>query len=151
MNYYDEINGMIDQWIQGILTADRKGFKVGVKGDVLSVFEFHMLKKIGDGENKKLYELVDEMDVDRGIIASSIKKLILGGYVVKEKSKEDKRVTLLRLTSGGRSILQNKIQTHRDYLNGVLSNVSLNEEKIILKFLKKINEVSYLESWQDFE
>ncbi|MEW9124281.1 MAG: MarR family transcriptional regulator [Thermotaleaceae bacterium] len=141
-NYYNEINNILDKLIHKVLVYDRKGFKIGIKGEPLSLLDIYILKKIGEGERKKLYELVEEMEIDRGLISSFVQKLILNGYVQKEKSREDKRVHMVKLTALGREMLDKNLDRQEELLNFILSDVTLNEEKTILKFLSKINQTT---------
>ncbi|KXG75644.1 MarR family winged helix-turn-helix transcriptional regulator [Thermotalea metallivorans] len=140
-NYYKEINKMLEKLVHRVLIYDRAGFKKGVKTEELSLLDIYILKKIGEEESKKIYELVNEMEIDRGIIASSTSKLVSCGYVEKEKSQEDKRVYVLRLTEQGRQLWHKNNEKHGELLNFVLADITLNEEKAILKFLSKINQV----------
>lgn len=139
-NYYKEINKMLEKLVHRVLIYDRAGFKNGVKTEELSLLDIYILKKIGEAESKKIYELVNEMEIDRGIIASSTNKLVSYGYVEKEKSREDKRVYVLRLTEQGKRLWHKNNERHGELLNFVLADITLNEEKAILKFLSKINQ-----------
>ncbi|MCT4619734.1 MAG: MarR family transcriptional regulator [Marinisporobacter sp.] len=140
-NYYYEINKMLDKLMHKVLVYDRKGFKINGKEE-LSLLDIHVLRKIGQVNNKKIYELVKDLEIDRGLIASVMKKLILNGYITKEKSEEDKRVYILRLTDEGKEMCKKTLDIQKDLLNFVLSDVTLNEEKAILKFLSKINQTT---------
>jgi DNA-binding MarR family transcriptional regulator len=143
-NYYKEINKMIERLVHRVLIYDRTGFKSGMKAETLSLLDVYILKKIGEVESKKIYELVHEMEMDRGIVASSTNKLVSCGFVEKQKSQEDKRVFILRLTEEGRHLWEKNQGVHAELLNVVLGDVTLNEEKAILKFLSKMNQRTLL-------
>ncbi|WP_129600265.1 MarR family winged helix-turn-helix transcriptional regulator [Anaerophilus nitritogenes] len=143
-NYYPQINKMIDKLMHQVLIYDRKGFKIGSKLENLSLLDIHTLRKIEEKEDTKIYELVEELEIDRGIISSVIKKLIQNGYIVKEKSKEDKRVYILKLTTEGKEMCTKTMEIQKKLLGFVLEDMSLNEEKAILKFLSKINQTTLL-------
>ncbi|MCT4605092.1 MAG: MarR family transcriptional regulator [Marinisporobacter sp.] len=140
-NYYYEINKMLDKLMHKVLVYDRKGFKINGKEE-LSLLDIHVLRKIGQVNNKKIYELVKDLEIDRGLIASVMKKLILNGYITKEKSEEDKRVYILKLTDEGKEMCKKTLDIQKDLLNFVLSDVTLKEEQAILKFLSKINQTT---------
>ena len=141
-NYYNEINRMLDKLIHKVLIYDRKGFKVGAKGESLSLLDLDILRRIGEENCKKLYTLVEEMEMDRGLISSCIQKLSLMGYLEKEKSKKDKRVYIVRLTDLGRKMTENNLEKQKELLHFILDEMTLNEEKTILKFLSKINQTT---------
>ncbi|MFZ5968088.1 MAG: MarR family winged helix-turn-helix transcriptional regulator [Bacillota bacterium] len=141
-NYTREIQNMMDRLIYRILIVDKKGLKAGKKGDVLSGFDIYMLKKIGEDDEKKLYELIEEMEADRGLIASSLKKLMAYGFVEKEKSPTDKRAFILRLTEEGKQVYEEKKAEQQQLLDLVLADITLNEEKAVLKFLSRMNQAT---------
>lgn len=141
-NYYNEINRMLDKLIHKVLLYDRKGFKAGVKGEALSLLDLDILRRIGEQDRKKLFELVEEMEMDRGLISSCIQKLVLNGYLEKEKSKKDKRAYIVRLTEPGRKMTQIHLEKQKELLHLILDDMSLNEEKAILKFLSRVNQTS---------
>lgn len=144
-NYYKEISKMVDKLVHRALIADKKGFKTGIKGETLSLLEIHILRKISEKENKKIYELVEELEIDRGILSSSINRLTASQLIIKEKSKLDKRVFFLKLTEEGRVIVEKSLEKQKALLEHILSDVTLNEEKAILKFLSKMNQVTRAE------
>ncbi len=141
-NYYNEINRMLDKVIHKVLIYDRRGFKVGVKGEALSLLDLDILRRVGEQDYKKLYALVEEMEMDRGLISSCVQKLALNGYLEKEKSKKDKRAYIVRLTELGRRMTEDNLEKQKELLHFILDDMSLNEEKAILKFLSKINQTT---------
>lgn len=142
-NYYNEINRMIEKIAHKVLISDKRKFKVGRKNQEFSLLEMFIIKKIGKNEIKSIYELVKEMEIDRGLVTSIIKKLVITGYIKKEKAQEDKRVNMLRLTVSGKEIYNEIIVGQQEFFEFILSDVTLNEEKAILKFLSKINQKIY--------
>ncbi|WZL73790.1 MarR family transcriptional regulator [Clostridiaceae bacterium 35-E11] len=146
-NYYHEINKMMEKLIHKILVQDRKGFKLDERGVELSFLDMDVIRKIGEVEDKKIYELIEEMEMDRSFVASITKKLMLGGYIVKEKSHQDKRVYILRLTEEGKKIYKKSLEKQSVFIDFILSEITLNEEKAILKFLSKINQTTLLQHW----
>ena len=141
-NYYNEINRMMEKLIHKVLVYDRKGFKAGVKGEALSLLDLDILRRIEEQGCKKLYELVEEMEIDRGLISSCIQKLVLNSYLEKEKSKKDKRAYIVRLTELGREMTETHLEKQKELLHLILDDMSLNEEKAILKFLSRVNQTS---------
>ncbi|MBF8982930.1 winged helix DNA-binding protein [Lutibacter sp. B2] len=141
-NYYNEINIMVEKLMHKILVYDRKGFKIGTKSKELSLLDVYVLKAIGEEKEKKIYELLEEVEMDRGMVASIIKKLVLYAYVRKERSEDDKRAYILSLTEKGMDMYNKTLEIQENFLEFILSDITLNEEKAILKFLSKINQTT---------
>ncbi|RKD23598.1 DNA-binding transcriptional regulator, MarR family [Caminicella sporogenes DSM 14501] len=139
-NYYKEINKMIEKIIHNIIVLDKRGFKLGLKGEVLSFLDIYIIKIIGQNSMMSIYNLVNKTGVDRGIIASVVNKMVAGGYFKKEKSKDDKRVYMVMLTEEGKKVYDKIIDNQNNLLEFILSDITLNEEKALLKFLSKVNQ-----------
>ncbi len=145
-NYYEQIYKLIVKSIHKVLIQDRKGLKIGTKGEAISLLDIHILEKIGEAGHKKIYQLVEDISMDRRFIASCVKKLLLNGYIEKERSEKDKRVHILKLTEYGKMHYKKYEQEQKKWLNFVLSEVTLNEEKAIVKFLSRINRATFYET-----
>jgi len=141
-NYYREINKMLEKVVHKILVLDKKGFKIGLKGEELSLLDIYIIKMIGKNEMMSIYNLVDETEIDRGVITSIVNKMVAGGYFKKEKSKEDKRVYMVMLTEEGKAIYEKILKEQNNLLDFILEEISLNEEKAVLKFLSKVNQTT---------
>ncbi|WP_432662761.1 transcriptional regulator [Wukongibacter baidiensis] len=139
-NYYNQINMMMEKIINKILITDKKGFKIGRKNEELSLLDILVIKKIGSNSMKPIYSLVKETEIDRGVISSIINKLVANGYIKKEKAKEDKRVNMVILTEEGEEVYNKILKGQSDILEFILNDITLNEEKTIIKFLSKVNQ-----------
>lgn len=139
-NYYNEINKLMEKIIHKVLILDKKGFKIRKKNQELSLLDMLIIKKIGRESKKSIYSLVKETDIDRGVIATIINKLVAVGYVIKEKAEEDKRVNMVLLTDEGKEVYNIVIDSQKEFFDVILNDITLNEEKAILKFLSKINQ-----------
>jgi DNA-binding MarR family transcriptional regulator len=139
-NYYKEINKIMEKIIHKALILDKKGFKIGKKNQDLSLLDMLIIKKIGKESKKSIYNLVKETEVDRGVIATIINKLVATGYIIKEKAEEDKRVNMVSLTQEGEAVYNMLVDSQKEFFDVILNDITLNEEKTILKFLSKINQ-----------
>jgi len=139
-NYYKEINKIMEKITHKFLINDRKGFKLGLKGEEFSILDMHIIKTIGKNNIISLYKLVEYIEIDRGVITSILNKMTKWGYIEKEKSEEDKRVYNIMLTKEGHRIYDDILKEEKELLEFVLEDISLNEEKAILKFFSKLNQ-----------
>lgn len=139
-NYYNEINEMMEKIINRFLVIDKRGFRLGKKNEELSLLDIIVIKKIGISIMKPIYSLARETEMDRGVITSIINKLVASGYIKKEKAEEDKRVNMVTLTDKGEETYQKILNKQIEILDFVLNDITLNEEKAVLKFLSKINQ-----------
>ena len=145
-NYYHEIDKMLRKIVTKALITDRQGLKLGTKGEVLSFLELYILREIGEKGNKKISELIDEMQLNRGMASLVFKKLVINGYVSKKQSEEDRRVYGLMLTDLGKQIVDKSMEDEKKLLEFILADISLNEERAVLKFLSKLNQGAFLKT-----
>ncbi len=137
---YNEIEIMLERLFTKLLAVDRRGIKVNGKNEKFSFVDVMVLRMIGLKDDVSIYDLIYEIDVDRGIVSTSISKLTKGKYVEKKRSPHDGRVFLLNLTDDGKQLF-GKLQEHEHALVGfIMENSTINEQKAVLKFLSRINQ-----------
>ncbi len=139
-NYYREINKIMEKLIYKFSILDKNGLSLGGKGGNLSFLEVHIIKEIGKSSVQSIYSLIKETEIDRNTITTITNRLVMSGYLEKQRSEEDKRVYMLTLTDSGREIYKRIILKEKEVLDFVLNDITLNEEKAVLKFLSKINQ-----------
>lgn len=140
-NYYMEISKLMDKLLEKALIYNINGFKIGPKKEVFTTLEVVILKRIAISPNQKMMQIIDDININRSLASSMIKKLIVKGYIEKNQSKEDRRVYLLQLTENGNQVVEESFNLQKRYLDFVLNDISVNEEKAVLKFLSKLNQL----------
>ncbi|SDJ94171.1 MarR family winged helix-turn-helix transcriptional regulator [Natronincola ferrireducens] len=136
-NYYQQIHEYLLKLIKNILSYDKKGLQV--KGIDLSLLELLIIKELGGEKEKKMFEVIDALGIDRNSFVTLINKLQQQQYIIKTKSEEDKRVHLLSLSSKGEELLEEIEDKEKELLYSLLNDFSFNEEKAVLKFLVKLD------------
>lgn len=131
---------MIEKTIYRLIIADKKGLKKGNKNEDISFLDFIVLNRIAQEEEISQFVLAKETEVARSIMVSVINKLVSGGYIRKEKAVDDKRVNILKLTEEGQKVWQRYTDNQKDAIDYILHDITLNEEKAILKFLAKASQ-----------
>lgn len=83
-------------------------------------------------------EIAQIIGKDKSTVTPLVEKLFNLGYVEKEKSEKDKRITHIKLTQKGREIESKYDEISRDVNNTAYKNFSQEEKEIFLKLLKKL-------------
>ncbi len=135
-NYYVQIHEYLEKLIRNIIRLDKKG--IHADGSCLSVTDIIILKLIGAQPAKKMFEIIEALDMDRNTFKTIINRMILQGYVSKYRSKEDKRAYFLQLTDKGKKVFEEITEKEEEMLVTLLNDFTFNEEKAILKFLVKL-------------
>lgn len=84
-------------------------------------------------------EIADLIGKDKSTVTPLVNKLLKLGYVKKEKSKEDKRVTFIELTDKGREIESRYKAISNEVVTTAYKGFSEEEKEIFLRLLKKLS------------
>lgn len=137
-NYSNEIAKLLDRFQTKVLHQDKSGFFKKELGFKLSLVELLMLKRIAEKENIRISDLVEFLEVDRNLVNTTVKRLVTLKLVAKNQDRDDGRGQCLQLSPAG-LVLYEKILLHQSKeLAFALSDVTINEEKAILKFMSKM-------------
>lgn len=99
-----------------------------------------ILAMLFSGTKYTMRELADKINRTKPTVTVLVDKLVELGYVIKEKSVEDSRVTFISLTEKG-AALQPVYVAVSDKLNvAVYQNLSEEEAELVEKLLDKINQ-----------
>lgn len=137
-NYSREIAHMLDRLYTKILSQDKNGY---FKNDIalrLNLMELLIIKRVGEAETIRLSVLIDALEIDRNLVTQAIKKLCSLKLAHKSKDPEDGRGQCISLLPSGQALYGQILNHQKDELDFILSDVTINEEKTILKFISKI-------------
>ncbi|MTI49121.1 MarR family winged helix-turn-helix transcriptional regulator [Sporosalibacterium faouarense] len=82
---------------------------------------------------------------DKSTITVLVNKLSKLGYIKKEKSEEDRRVTYVKITKKSKDIEDKFNEISRDVYSTAYNNFSSEEKEVFLNLLKKLNNNFNLE------
>ncbi len=139
-NYYREINEYLKKLIHYIITSEKKSPKNG--GMPISLTEVLVLRELGRNGSKKIFEMIETLELDRNTLVTITKKLTVEGYIEKETAPDDKRSAELKLTRAGQLLYEQVEAKEKKMISNILDDFSLNEEITILKFLVKLELLS---------
>ena len=135
-NYYAQIYEYLQKFVTNIIILDKKG--VGNNNCYLSITDLLILKLLGDGQGKKMFEVMDTLNIDRNTFKTIANRLISEGYISKNRCEDDRRAYILELTDKGKLFFDETISKEKEILFSLLDDFTFNEEKAILKFLVKL-------------
>lgn len=137
-NYSNEIGRLVDRFHTKLLMQDKTGFFKKELGFKLSLLEILMLKRIGELHEVRLNDLIDMLEVDRNLVTTTVKRLILLKLLKKNQDSTDGRGQVISLTPAGSVMFEKIVALQSKELAFALADVSINEEKAILKFISKM-------------
>lgn len=105
----------------------------------LTYTQYIVFMVLWDKEKVTVGELGKTLSLDAGTLTPLLKKLEKDGYITRERSKEDERVTEIVITKKGND-LKKKCKDIPSKVASVLSPLTKNEVESLYKILYKIIE-----------
>ena len=100
--------------------------------------DFHVIEAIGLQESKSMKTVAQLMDVTTGTLTKAMDGLTDKGYVVRERSKQDKRVVWVYLTEKGKAAFKHHEEFHRDMIESVKGELNEQETTVLIYALAKL-------------
>ena len=101
--------------------------------------DIHVISAIGMKCKKNMSMIAKELAVTIGTLTISINSLVRKGYVIKERSKKDKRVVLVKLSQRGKEAFIKYEEFHDEMVKSMLENLDDIESDTLMSALQKIN------------
>jgi hypothetical protein len=139
--YHREIRRLLDKLFYKLihLTVESR-IIMGESYDWLDILLLDRM--VCEKETRCLGGWVSEFDLKDQAIKSAIDHLFSNGDLAKTVDSHDRRRTLIKVTPRGEAVNKTIEKSSQEALNFVLRDMTVNEEKAILKFLSKVNQLS---------
>ncbi len=100
--------------------------------------DFHIIEAIGLQEPKSMTTVAKLMNVTTGTLTKAMDGLTEKGYVIRERSKQDKRVVWVYLTDKGKAAFKHHEEFHRKMIENVKGQLTEQEMPILIYALAKL-------------
>lgn len=133
-----ELNDLLVTTFRSILKLEEHALTRIARG--ISLNEMHMLEAVAGGKSagRSISDIAAELNITLPSVTMAVNKLERKGYVVKQKSEEDKRVVIVRLSAEGRRAEVAHRFFHRHMVHDITRGLSDREEAALLKGLRKL-------------
>lgn len=137
-NYSKEIAHMLDRMLIKIMHQDKSGFYKQALKQKLNLLDLLILRKLNEAGSMKIGDLVTYLEIDRNVLTTSLKRLQSLKIIIKSTDAKDGRGQMISMSEYGESFVKTLIEASKSEMDFVLKDVTVNEEKAILKFLSKV-------------
>lgn len=100
--------------------------------------DFHIIEAIGTAEPKSMSMVAKLMKVTTGTLSRAVDGLTEKGYVVRERSRQDKRVVWVFLTSKGKEAYRHHEEFHWRMVDHVKDGLGEQEMTVLIYSLAKL-------------
>lgn len=134
----DEVlNGLLVRLFKDIMEIESRCLVTEEFRDI-SYNDFHIIEAIGTKEPKSMTTVAKLMKVTTGTLTKAMDGLTDKGYVIRERSNQDKRVVWVYLTDKGKSAYAHHEAFHRDMIANVKGELTEQETPILVYALAKL-------------
>ncbi|MBA4492957.1 MarR family winged helix-turn-helix transcriptional regulator [Paenactinomyces guangxiensis] len=105
----------------------------------ISLVQSHILYEIDRQHHPSMQQIADTLGIDITTFSRQIQSLVKMNLVKKTPSSEDRRVSILSLTPGGKDAAAAIDKKMNAYLNEVFSHMSDFEKEIVVRSIRLLN------------
>ena len=138
MSNHQTVNEILVRLFANVLDIEEKCLKTGEFSD-LSINEMHVIDNIGINRERTMSDTARDLRITSGTLTTAVDNLIKKGYVVRERSVEDRRVVKIRLTEKGTAAYFAHENFHKDLVLSALQKLNKEEEEFLIKVLSNID------------
>lgn len=102
--------------------------------------DMHIMEAIGIEEPRRMSDIAKRRSVTVGTLTTNMNSLEDKGYIVRERSKTDKRVVLVTLTEKGRKAFYHHRDFHKKMIYSLVKDLDESEMRVLIKSLANIDK-----------
>lgn len=106
--------------------------------------DMHIIEAIGVSEHRNMSAIAHNLSVTVSTLTTNMNGLEKKGYIVRERSLEDKRMVYVLLTEKGRKAFYHHRDFHKKMIRAIMRDLSEEEMEILYRCL--LNLTGFLES-----
>ncbi|MDO5517486.1 MAG: MarR family transcriptional regulator [Clostridium sp.] len=133
------INKLLVEIYNDILHIEEQSLKSDEFSDI-SITEIHTIEAIGIDREKTMSEVAQSLNITLGTLTTGINKLIRKGYVERNRTEEDRRIVLIKLTERGKAAYKRHEAFHEEMVHNSVNDLNTEEKEVLASSLGKIKE-----------
>ncbi|SEB93780.1 MarR family winged helix-turn-helix transcriptional regulator [Paenibacillus sp. GP183] len=108
-------------------------------GTDLTAIQSHILYEIDQQHNPSIQQIAETLSIDITTFSRQVQSLVNADLVKKTPFTEDRRVTILSLTTQGKYAATVVDQQMNEYLQDIFSNMTQFEQDMVIQSIKLLN------------
>ncbi len=135
---YETLNDVLVNLFRDITGIEQKAVRALGYEDITNN-DMHVIEAIGTDAPKNMSSIARALSVTVGTLTISMNSLVKKGYVVRQRSEEDRRVVLVSLSEKGKEVFEHHARFHRAMIDGVIKELTEEELEVLIKAVTKLN------------
>ena len=138
MDTYGTLNEVLVRLFRDIMDIEQQAIITSEFND-LTNNDMHVIDAIGIDRPKNMSSIARELSVTVGTLTISVNSLVKKGYVVRNRSSEDRRVVFISLSEKGVKAYYHHKKFHEQMIDSVVKELTEEELEALVKALTKLN------------
>ena len=102
--------------------------------------DMHIIEAIGNDEPRSMSMIAKSLNITVGTLTTNMNSLEEKKYILRERSKADKRVVLVSLTEKGRKAFFHHRDFHRRMIHSIVKDLEEDEMKVLIRCLQNLTK-----------
>jgi len=134
---YETLNDILVILFNDIMDIEEKAI---ISGDFCDISnnDMHIIEAVGNGEPQNMSTIAKRLSVTMGTLTTTMNSLVKKGYVVRQRSEEDRRVVYMSLTGKGKKAYAHHQKFHHEMIEAVVKDMSPEEEEVLVSSLSRL-------------
>ena len=138
MGAYETLNEVLVSLFRDVNDIEQKAIITSEFSDITNN-DMHVIDAIGIDRPKNMSSIARELSVTVGTLTISVNSLVKKGYVVRNRSSEDRRVVFISLSEKGVKAYYHHKKFHEQMMDSVVKELTEEELEALVKALTKLN------------
>lgn len=138
MGTYETLNEVLVSLFRDVNDIEQKAIITSEFSDITNN-DMHVIDAIGIDRPKNMSSIARELSVTVGTLTISVNSLVKKGYVVRNRSSEDRRVVFISLSEKGVKAYYHHKKFHEQMIDSVVKELTEEELEALVKALTKLN------------
>ena len=135
---YETLNEVLVSLFRDVNDIEQKAIITSEFSDITNN-DMHVIDAIGIDRPKNMSSIARELSVTVGTLTISVNSLVKKGYVVRNRSSEDRRVVFISLSEKGVKAYYHHKKFHEQMIDSVVRELTEEELEALVKALTKLN------------
>lgn len=140
LDTYDIINHILVQLFHEIWKREEEAIVTDEFQDITNN-DMHIIEAVGLlNETNNMSGIAKKLGITVGSLTTAMNSLVQKGYVIRERSEQDRRVVFIRLTKKGEKAYWHHKEFHHLMTKAVMEKLKEEEIPILIKMLQGLSE-----------
>ena len=135
MSQTKELTDVIREWSEAYMRRSGRDFKRFMDENRLSFSQVNVLMRLYHDSKSGVSEIGEQMGVTSAAASQAIDRLVQQGLIERTEDPQDRRAKRLALTSKGRALVEQGIETRSQWIEGLTHALTPEQKNMIIAAL----------------